>query len=175
MPNNPNYMNVDNSFIVSKTDPYCTDYTNLIFVNRSIKKVIIPSFITQIKSYAFSECSIEKVFIPSHIKKIYEGSFYKCKFLQQVEIPPDSELEIIEKLSFFETAIENYFVPPSFSLLGENWCNKSTKITTSIKPPIENGSQMHSILIKDGKCSSIYESVSVGATLRLSPHVNTNS
>lgn len=152
MPNNPKYIYLDGACILGKSDQNCQIYNNLVFAKRKIENIIIPSFVTQIKSYAFSECSIEKVFIPSHVKQICEGSFYKCKFLKQVEIPSDSELESIESLSFFGTLIESILIPSSICSLGKNWCNESSKISTSIKPPVESSFQNRNSLIKDGKC-----------------------
>ena len=70
LPNNKHFMNIDNKFVIEKSDKSSDEYDTLIFVRRDIKDCTIPSFIKEIAPYAFSESLIESIFIPSQIERI---------------------------------------------------------------------------------------------------------
>lgn len=126
IPNNNKYLMVDNKMILGKSDPSCEEYNNLVFAKRNLQNIQIPSFTTKICSYAFSECSIEKIYITSCITYICEGAFHKCQHLHDVDIQPDSSLQIIDKYAFLKTSIAKVSLPPTISFLGENWCDETT-------------------------------------------------
>ncbi|KAK8888448.1 hypothetical protein M9Y10_039525 [Tritrichomonas musculus] len=126
MPNNNKYLMLDNKMILGKSDSSCEEYNNLVFVKRNLQNIQIPSFITKICSYALSECSIEKIYITSCITHICEGAFHKCQHHHDVEIQPDSSLQIIDKYAFLKTSIAKVSLPPTISFLGENWCDETT-------------------------------------------------
>lgn len=71
MPNNRHYIYFDDKYILGKTDEKKDEY--------DIKEVLIPSFITQIGSYAFSETLIDKISIPSNVTRILKGADYQLK------------------------------------------------------------------------------------------------
>lgn len=70
LPNNKHFMNIDNKFVIEKSDKSSDEYDTLIFVRRDIKACTIPSFIKKIAPYAFSESLIESIFVPSQIERI---------------------------------------------------------------------------------------------------------
>ena len=86
--------------INGKTDVESNEYDALVFVRRDSIKITIPSFIKGIESYSFSDSSIEEISIPSHVTQICECAFSYCEQLQCIEIPSNSELQIIEKYAF---------------------------------------------------------------------------
>ena len=128
MPNNESYQYIDNKMVIGKDDKKSDNYDVLIFVRRDIEEITIPTFIKRIASYALSETRIQKVSIPPHITKICEGAFYHCEQLYQVEIPPDSELETIEREAFSETSIETISIPATVTCLKEGWCINNSKL-----------------------------------------------
>ena len=128
MPQNSKYIFLNNEMILSKDDIKDVNYNILVFARRDIQSVVIPSFINRIDSYAFSECSIESITIPTNVLIICEGAFYNCRKLKHINFSYDSKLEKIEKSAFLETSIQEIKIPAAVSVLGENWCNKETKI-----------------------------------------------
>lgn len=73
MPNNQNFMWINNQMIVGKSDKDNSDYDVLIFVSRDVEEIVIPSFIKTIGPYAFSETKIKAVLIPPKLIQICEG------------------------------------------------------------------------------------------------------
>ena len=76
MPKNERYIYLDNEIILGKPHLTCDEYKDLVFVRRDAKYVKIPSFISQISSYAFSDSKIEQIYITSDISQISKGAFY---------------------------------------------------------------------------------------------------
>lgn len=110
--NNPNFIYLNNEFIIGKSIPQNDAYDILYFAKRDIKKAIIPAYIKKIASYAFYNCqkltnveipnnselqiidegafycsSIESISIPPHVKSICDYAFSNCKYLKKIEIP----------------------------------------------------------------------------------------
>lgn len=99
--NNPRYSIIEKKFIVSNDE--------LVFCVRDIKNVTIPSFIKQIGAYAFNE----------------------CHELRQVEIPIDSNLQIIDDYAFCNSSITSINIPFHVSRIGVgafSTCNEIKRI-----------------------------------------------
>ena len=101
----------DNKFIIGKSDIKSDIFDIFVFAPRNTKTVKIPQFIKKIGSNAFSNSLIENIYIPSQVKEIYLGAFNQCQNLQHIEIPDDSELQIIDANSFALTQITSFFIP----------------------------------------------------------------
>lgn len=126
IPKNLIFIYLNNTMIISKSNILDENYTNLIFVRRDIKHIEIPSFITRIGSYAFSKSFLSNVFIGANVLEILEGAFYNCRALQFVEFQHESKLQKIEQFSFCKTSLQILILPPSVSILSENWCDNET-------------------------------------------------
>ena len=112
---NSNLKYVDDTYLVSKSDPNSDEFDVLQFVRRSVTKFVIPSNIRIISSCAFRLSSIKEIFIPSRITKIGKFAFFRCDSLIKVEIPADSKLQIIDKYSFYSLNIKEFSVPSNVS------------------------------------------------------------
>ena len=129
MPNNPIFMCLNNQMILGKTCEKRENYDNLIFVCRSIEKFIIPSFITQIASCAFSSSIVSQIVTTSSITRICKSAFSYCGNLKEIEFPSDSELQTIEKDAFHCSSIESLTIPSSVCNLEEGWSNCVKNLT----------------------------------------------
>ena len=103
---------IENKYIIGKTDLNSAIFDILYFADRSIRKVLIPSFIKIIGSTAFEGCtnlqqvcfpkdtncisiercsfarsSLEKIEIPYQMTKIKSGAFKGCSGLIIIDIP----------------------------------------------------------------------------------------
>ena len=66
-----------------------------------IKKIELPSSITNIEPYAFCKCSsLKKVKIPSSVTEISRNLFYECTSLAQVTFESPSSIELILSFAF---------------------------------------------------------------------------
>ena len=61
---------------------------------------------------------IENIIIPASVIQICEGSFYYCTSLTQVEIPKESNLQIIENKAFAQTSIKTFMIPIHVRTIG---------------------------------------------------------
>lgn len=110
---NPRYKTYEDKFIIGKSSLEQENYDVLAFCVRNVKKVTIPSFIEIIQSYAFEY----------------------CEHLQEIEIPSDSKLRIIEDNAFYLTAIESINIPPHLTQINEHafhCCEKLKKVEIPI-------------------------------------------
>ena len=76
-----------------------------ILLGKSDKKTINLTF------YCLHVATLKKVSIQSNIKKISSRAFAECKNLTEVEIPRDSNLQIIGEGAFQFSNIEQIFIP----------------------------------------------------------------
>lgn len=116
--NNKNFILIDNSILLGKTDLKSDTFDVLSFANRDIQNVEIPSNIKIIGSYSFSESSIESVSIPPLVTHICEGAFAWCENLQKIEIQQNSKLEIIDKEAFENCSFQSILIPSSLTKIG---------------------------------------------------------
>ena len=100
-PDNKNFLYIDKSFYVGKT--FChDDIKSIIFANRDIVEISIPSYIESIMPYSFNHCeNLKKIIFSedSNIKRIEENAFSYCSSLEQIIIP--SSIEYIDGKAFY--------------------------------------------------------------------------
>ena len=145
-PRNQFFCSLDDDMLIKKS--YQTqEYDNLIFCNRYIESVIIPSFIRYIDHLAFNSCkrlqsitfqedsqltiihddafllsSIQSIKIPKNLEIICDNAFSNCSELETFEIPIDSKLTTIGNNALYKTQIETLFIPEHAINLDYCWC-----------------------------------------------------
>lgn len=119
-PDNPyfKYADEEENVIIGKSDNNNEQFDVIVFANRNIENVIIPSYIKYIKSYAFYCCSslgnvefqsesslesigessfaksaIRRITIPKNVETIARYAFSDCPFLEFFKAEPGSKLE----------------------------------------------------------------------------------
>lgn len=98
-----------------KLPPHITLIPKAAFAGCSIKKVVIPEGVTEIKLDAFGNCfELEEVEMPSTLRRIERGAFWDCKSLRTIEIP--AQVSHLGEYLFFGcdelTDIYNFSVEP---------------------------------------------------------------
>lgn len=63
-----------------------------------------------------------------HLTKISESTFSFCSELKTIKIPSNTKLQTIERNAFFNSSIEQIFIPSSVTELEEGWCNQTSKL-----------------------------------------------
>ena len=123
------YLSFSNStnypgFLVVGTSEFTSNCNGL--TDTSVKNVRIPSIfegkiIAEIGHGAFVGARIESVFIPKTVRLLGESSFNYCNVLKIVKFEKGSELEKIERNSFYQNwALAKIDIPPSLKIFGEN-------------------------------------------------------
>lgn len=138
-PQNPYFKKYGEEIIIGKSSEEQEIFDVLVFCVRSVKTVKIPNFIRIIGSCSFNE----------------------CEELLYVEIPEDSQLQIIEKEAFAYSSIESFTVPPSLIHIGEKaffCCQELREIE------IPENSNLQTIGMHGISCSSI-ESLTIPSSL----------
>lgn len=103
---NENFKYDDNYKIIIGKDG-SNEFTNLIYVHRDAKEIIIPSFVKKINSYAICY----------------------CKNLKRIEYEPNSQLSTIEEDFLFESSITNIIFPSQTN----DFCSKNFDDLDSIE------------------------------------------
>lgn len=153
---NKNFMVFDNKILIGKSSIIEDSFDTIYFANRHIKRIIIPSFIKRISSYAFSQCiqlrkvdfsqcnnlkliesnsfsytPIKKLIIPDKVTKIEKKSFCNCNHLKSVLFLTNStkekNLAFIGKKAFSNTNIKKLCIPSSVIEIGEKAFKRSVK------------------------------------------------
>lgn len=139
--NNHHFIWLDDSFLLAKSNQNELEYDILVFARRNIEHAIIPSYIKQIDSYAFSNClslktiefsedskleiinessfsssSINTIIIPPHVNMIKRNAFSCCKNLHNIEFLNNSINCQIEKSAFDDILMKTIEFPPNFIL-----------------------------------------------------------
>ena len=75
--------------LICDTISFSSTITSIaIFKNSTIKEIILPKGLVEIKKYAFLKCeNLEKVFFPDSLEIIGDGAFDGCKSLKEAIIP----------------------------------------------------------------------------------------
>lgn len=100
-----------------------------------LEKIFEPSVLQKIQNFellnkhAFEESSIRNISIPSSVTKIGENVFFDCENLQNVQIPIDSELKIIESNVFSITSIISITIPYHVIKICDNAFKYKNQIT----------------------------------------------
>ena len=111
-PSNNRFKFNENKYLVGKSDENKDEFDTLLFADRKIREISIPS----------------------NIKIIATCAFYDCFYLQKVEIQPNSNLQTIKRAAFALSNIKELYFPASLKELKDGWCgctNNLTKITIS--------------------------------------------
>ena len=91
---------------------------------------------------------LERIFLPPSIITIGESSFSECKHLQQVYIPENSKLQVIQSYAFSLSSIENINLPLSIKELQEGWCCQTQNLNSvSIHPNNQSYSNYNNYLL----------------------------
>ncbi|KAK8880602.1 hypothetical protein M9Y10_003282 [Tritrichomonas musculus] len=110
--NNSQYKKQD-GLIIGKTDPKSDEYDVLIFANKNIEKVEVPSTIKRIWPNAFRKSNLTSITIPKSVVEIGDSSFEECDKLEEVKFEDNSELQIIGKSAFSGSSIKTIVIPPN--------------------------------------------------------------
>lgn len=101
-PMNKNYKNYNDLFILGKSSPENENFDILVFANRNISVAKVPDFIKVIGQYSFQECN--------------------C--LKSIEFSKESQIETIERGAFYDSSLEQLFIPSKLKCFKQEWCNK---------------------------------------------------
>ena len=96
-PMNDKFIFKDNKYLLGKIDQNDDEFNNLLFVRRDI----------------------EEIHLPSNIKIISPNAFENCELLKKVEIPTNSNLQIIGSNAFSRTKIDEIFIPSRISKISK--------------------------------------------------------
>ena len=133
---NKNFKYYNDKLIIGKSNPNIDDFDSIIFANRDLIEIEIPSFIKFICPYSFSYCkhlktvtfqpdsklqiidhdafansTIEDIIIPSNVFRIESQAFFECSKLKNVQFEQNSKLMIICHHAFSKTSIEKITIP----------------------------------------------------------------
>ena len=133
---NKNFKYYNDKLIIGKSNPNIDDFDSIIFANRDLIKIEIPSFIKFICPYSFSYCkhlktvtfqpdsklqiidhdafansTIEDIIIPSNVFRIESQAFFECSKLKNVQFEQNSKLMIICHHAFSKTSIQKITIP----------------------------------------------------------------
>lgn len=97
---NENIMNYKDIFILGKSNLQNDKFDVLLFAQKNIEEVTIPSFVKCISKYSFAN----------------------CKKLKKIEFEKDSKIEIIESNAFKNSSIESISIPSSIKEFKDDWC-----------------------------------------------------
>lgn len=108
---NFSYLDKERKIIVEKSEKSIDNFDVIVFASRDIKEANIPHSIKYIREHAFSYCLINKISIPNSVKEIGEYAFENCKYLNNVDFEVGMESINICDYAFYNSPIENLFVP----------------------------------------------------------------
>lgn len=119
-PDNHCYKNYENKMIIGKSCVEEDVYDTVIFCNRNVLYITIPSYIKYIGAYSFSNCN----------------------YIRNVEIQSDSKLQVIRNYAFYNSALERFTIPQSLTKIGEYAFSECMKLK---KFQIPNNSKLQII------------------------------
>ena len=90
---------------------------------------------------AFLGTRIKEILIPPSVTKICEKAFHSCLGLKKVDIPKNSNLQIIGKDAFSNTGINEIFIPPSVTKICIN-AFESCKLLKKVEIPTDSNLQI---------------------------------
>ena len=105
---------------------------NLYLNNQLVTVLVIPSDITEIKSYAFNYCnSLIKLIIPDSVTTIGDCAFQSCSSLKSITIP-DSATSIGDEAFYNCRSLTSVTIPDSVTTIGSyafRYCSSLTSVT----------------------------------------------
>ena len=135
-PLNKHFMMIEDKYVVGKSDESKDEFDILLFAQRDIEEISIPSSIRIISSYAFKNCKkltkveissdskletigeyafyktqIKEIYLPSKVTIICENAFSECEKLKKIEFAENSNLKIIESSAFSGVLIKKITIP----------------------------------------------------------------
>ena len=134
-PKNRYFICFQEKAILGKSDKRNKIFNVIVFVNRYLENILVPSFIKsigpysfsfseikkvdfsnhsnlcKISQYAFADSSIESILIPMNVIKICKYAFFNCKKLENVIFENNSKLRNINEYSFAESSIKSIIFP----------------------------------------------------------------
>ena len=128
---NPKFGELPVSAIFSIIAKSCNEIVN--------SRIIIPndSKLRIIEKFAFAESSLKRILIPFQLEEIKEGAFFNCNNFSSIFIPFNSRLRTVERFAFYNTSINYFSIPPSLVNLNILWCIRANNLT-NIKIMEEN-------------------------------------
>ena len=108
-PLNCQFKFIEDKYLVGKSEPNKEEYDVLLFARSDISEISIPS----------------------NIKIISSSAFFHCRNLNKVEIPTNSNLQLIGSSAFESSQIEEISIPPTVSKICEkafNFCSELRKV-----------------------------------------------
>lgn len=115
-----NFPVLNSGCVLGKSDPNNLIYDVFMFAARNTININFHPLIKKISSFAFTDSLLKSIFISPQIEKIQNSAFSDCHQLHKVEIPPDSELRIIEKDAFAGSAIDSIYIPQKVEKIGND-------------------------------------------------------
>ncbi len=95
--------------------------------NEKLKKVVLPTSLTEVPSMCFSKCSsLTDVTLPNSITTINNSAFGYCTSLKSIELP--SGVTKIDSYAFTNTAFESIELPSGLTTLGSNAFSQCTSL-----------------------------------------------
>lgn len=86
-------------------------------LNRTLKKIVMPSSLLKVGERAFFKCKLlEKVIFSEGLQSIGKSAFMSCAVLESVNFP--ASLEKIDDRAFYKTVIKEFVAPESLKSLG---------------------------------------------------------
>ena len=119
MPNNKYFKKYEDKLIIGKSNIQNEEYDILVFAERDVQAVTIPSYIKRIASSAFAYTEIKCIFIPSNVEEIGERAFEHCSKLVKFDIAPDSKLKKIGCNLLSHSCVESFSIPPKVTEINE--------------------------------------------------------
>ena len=139
MPDHKQYSAFNDEFIIGKSSLERDNFDYIVFASRDIEKAKIPSFIEKIGPYAFDQ----------------------CQKLQFVDIPHDSQLQIIDKCAFSNSLIESLSIPEKLVELKNGWCKGMSHLKNITIHPNNHFYSLYNEKLIIGKSSPEKESFDV--------------
>ena len=159
MEGNKVFKNYNNQFILTKSDLKIEMFDILLFANRDIEEVNIPSFIKHLGPFSFDRChqiehvnfepnselqiiddysfdcvNVENFVIPKYVTQIGQNSFAHTR-TKNIKFAVNSRLKTVGKFAFMFSKIESISIPSSVVDFNSNWCESAANFTNVIINP----------------------------------------
>jgi hypothetical protein len=95
--------------------------------------------LTRIGCYAFSKTKLTEVKLPKSLQHLGVGAFAQCELLTACEIPPDSNVEVINDDCFAGTKLKRIHIPSKTKIIGQTafFELRDLEVTWGDNPQIE--------------------------------------